>query len=169
MHYVNTTGGMDLFVQSFDNAIPTKPTPEHPMLIHINGTLFNACICAAIRLLYGKECLVGISVPYLETENPQGTQWIQDTLCHTTKTIPVTMPIVDLCNELQQAGVCIDQKSGLDAIYDHMYMAVMDVLYLHGYIPHPTFEHSSSEDVIRSLAVELGIPTELFPHVFYIS
>lgn len=166
MFYVHTHLGEEVFLEDIDRCFASKPTQENPVSVVINGTLWNACICLALKTLYGQASVIGVTIPYLATQNLESVRWIQQTCCRKTLTIPITMPIADLCNELAMAGVCVEQKAVIDRIYSSIHGAVVDSLCIQGHIFPPALGHSASEDLVRTLAVQMDIPVEMFTKVF---
>lgn len=142
--------------------MPVPPTPDNKVAVLMDGSLHRAIIAAAMSELYGNDCVAAILCPHLSVDNPEGVYSVCRRYCSEIKTIPVTMMVADLINELNHAEIEIKSSRLIQQFIDSAREMVWMALKAHGYLWTPSIAWDKFDEHGVNMATQLGIPVKLF-------
>lgn len=137
-------------------------TQSDKIAIITDGSLASAVVIVAMSELFGKEHVTAVICPHLSLNNPDGVFTVCQRFCGEVKTIPVTMAVADIMNELTHAGIGVHSKEIIERFVDMTRWMIADALRDDGYVIAPDFLWEATENEILAIAGKLGLPLEYF-------
>lgn len=138
------------------------PNQLDKIAVIMDGSLKSAVEVVAISELFGKEHVTAILCPHLSLDNPKGVFAVCQRFCGAVKTIPVTMAVADIMNELTHAGIGVHSKATIGCFVDMARCMIIDALRDDGYVIAPDFLWEATDREVFDIAGKLGLPLELF-------
>ena len=138
------------------------PNQLDKIAVIMDGSLKSAVEVVAMSELFGKERITAILCPHLSLHNPDGVFTVCKRFCGAVKTIPVTMAVADLMNELTHAGISIKRKETIEKFVDMTRWMIADALRGDDYVVAPDFLWEATEFEVYDIAGKLRIPVECF-------
>lgn len=138
------------------------PNQLDKIAVIMDGNLKSAVEVVAISELFGKEHVTAILCPHLSLDNPKGVFAVCQRFCGAVKTIPVTMAVADIMNELTHAGIGVQSKEIIERFVDMSRWMIADALRSDGYVIAPDFLWEATDREVFDIAGKLGLPLELF-------
>lgn len=112
----------------------SKVRSKHPLmpgkkiLIRVPEGVFGLLHVALLCNAYGKENIVCVDIPNLETKYPKCIDEIKEKYCGRFITVPITMAVYEVVKELGNACTKVHSRFQYDLIEQKLHEAIIDIM-----------------------------------------
>lgn len=161
-HSILSPSNQEEFLAAVRTLMKEYPNQLDKIAVIMDGSLKSAVEVVAMSELFGKEHVTAILCPHLSLNNPKGVFAVCQRFCGEVKTIPVTMAVADIMNELTHAGIGVNSKQIIERFVDMSRWMIADALRDDGYVIAPDFLWEATDHEVLDIAGKLGLPLEFF-------